>query len=78
MRIAIIHPHVVAELIKKGHWQWSMSEDSLRDFKASTVRPEPPIEKILGPFQRFLHAQATSGILLLGVTVVALVWANSP
>ena len=36
-----------------------------------------PIEKILAPFQRFLQAQATSGILLLGVTIVALAWANS-
>lgn len=54
-----------------------MPLDNSRDFNSSTDRPEPSIEKILGPFQRFLRAQATSGILLLGVTVVALVWANS-
>jgi NhaA family Na+:H+ antiporter len=29
------------------------------------------------PLERFLHVEASSGILLLGATVVALVWANS-
>ncbi|MBC8870106.1 MAG: Na+/H+ antiporter NhaA [Planctomycetes bacterium] len=46
------------------------------------VEPVPthqePIEKILVPFQKFLKAQATGGIILLVCTVVALVWANSP
>lgn len=51
------------------------SSDSGHD--ASTARVEP-IERVFAPFQRFLKAQTTSGILLLGVTVVALVWANSP
>ncbi len=54
-----------------------MPQDNSRDYNSSTDRLAAPIEKILGPFQRFLRAQATSGILLLGVTVVALVWANS-
>lgn len=30
------------------------------------------------PINRFLHIEASSGILLLGAAVVALVWANSP
>jgi NhaA family Na+:H+ antiporter len=47
------------------------------DHYDSTARTEP-IERVFAPFQRFLKAQTTSGILLLGVTVLALVWANSP
>lgn len=30
------------------------------------------------PFQRFIHAQSTSGVLLLAATIVAMLWANSP
>jgi NhaA family Na+:H+ antiporter len=30
------------------------------------------------PFQEFLHAESSGGILLLAVTVFALIWANSP
>lgn len=41
-------------------------------------RKSPPIEKFLRPFQAFLHAEASGGILLLICTVIALVWANSP
>ena len=37
----------------------------------------PPIEKFLRPFQAFLHAEASGGILLLICTVIALAWANS-
>ena len=37
-----------------------------------------PIDRVLSPLHRFLKAQTTSGILLLGVTAVALAWANSP
>ena len=46
----------------------------------STVlkREKPAIEQILGPFQEFFKAEASSGILLLFFTAVALVWANSP
>ena len=34
--------------------------------------------QIVGPVGRFLHIEASSGILLLVAAVVALVWANSP
>lgn len=34
--------------------------------------------KLLRPVEKFLHIQTSSGILLLLVAVVALVWANSP
>ncbi len=37
-----------------------------------------PIEKVIGPFQHFFHTEASGGLLLLGCTIVALVWANSP
>ncbi|TKB83720.1 MAG: Na+/H+ antiporter NhaA, partial [Nitrospira sp.] len=39
---------------------------------------EPLIQPIVEPFKRFLHAQSTSGVLLLAATVTAMVWANSP
>ncbi len=39
---------------------------------------EPPIRQIVRPFQEFFRIEASSGIVLLAVTVIALVWANSP
>lgn len=39
---------------------------------------QPLIQPIVEPFQRFLHAQSTGGVLLLAATVMAMVWANSP
>ncbi|QBD79787.1 Na+/H+ antiporter NhaA [Ktedonosporobacter rubrisoli] len=35
-------------------------------------------ERILRPFQEFAHTGASSGILLLICTIIALIWANSP
>ncbi len=40
--------------------------------------PKTPVEQLLLPFQRFIHAEASSGILLIAFTVLALIWANSP
>ncbi len=40
--------------------------------------PPAPIDRVLRPFQQFLHAESSSGLLLLACTAVALVWANSP
>lgn len=37
-----------------------------------------PIDRILSPFQIFFQRQASSGILLIIATVIALFWANSP
>ena len=34
--------------------------------------------RVLGLFQEFAHAQASSGIVLLACVIVAIVWANSP
>jgi NhaA family Na+:H+ antiporter len=36
-----------------------------------------PIDKLLAPFRRFFAIEASSGILLMAATVLALVWANS-
>jgi len=37
-----------------------------------------PIDRILSPFQEFFQQEASSGILLIIATIVALGWANSP
>jgi NhaA family Na+:H+ antiporter len=36
------------------------------------------VERIVRPFQDFAHKQSSGGVLLIAVTAVALVWANSP
>jgi Na+:H+ antiporter, NhaA family len=37
-----------------------------------------PVRRALGPLAEFLREEAAGGVVLLGATVVALVWANSP
>ena len=37
-----------------------------------------PIQRLVRPFQEFADLEASGGILLIGCTVAALVWANSP
>ncbi len=37
-----------------------------------------PLTRALSPLRDFLHAEAAGGILLVGASVVALIWANSP
>jgi Na+:H+ antiporter, NhaA family len=44
----------------------------------SAAREQPPVERIVRPFQDFAHKQSSGGLLLIAATVVALVWANSP
>ena len=39
---------------------------------------KPPIEILLKPFNSFIKAEASGGILLLICTVIAMVWANLP
>ncbi len=39
---------------------------------------EPLAERVLRPFQKFAHAEASGGIVLLIAALSALVWANSP
>ncbi len=44
----------------------------------SVAREQPPVERIVRPFQDFTHKQSSSGVLLIAATAIALVWANSP
>ena len=44
----------------------------------SVAREQPPVERIVRPFQDFARKQSSGGILLIIATAVALVWANSP
>src|SRR6266576_4615582 len=37
-----------------------------------------PIERLVRPFQEFAKLEASGGILLIGCTMAALIWANSP
>jgi NhaA family Na+:H+ antiporter len=39
---------------------------------------EKSFAKILTPFEEFIHRQTTSGLLLMGMAVIALVLANGP
>ena len=50
-----------------------MGHDQTSDIKL----PLEPIQKLSKPFQRFVHIEAASGVILLLSTVVALVLANS-
>ena len=43
----------------------------------SLVSTKAPIEKLLRPFQEFARLEASSGVLLMGCTIVAVAWANS-
>lgn len=40
--------------------------------------PARIVKRLLSPLQRFAAIEASSGLLLLGVTAIALIWANSP
>ena len=53
-----------------------MNESELQ--RRLTIDENPRIERILSPFRSFIQAEASSGILLMGAALVALIWANSP
>ena len=40
--------------------------------------PVPPVERWLVPVKHFLHIEATSGLVLVACTILALLIANSP
>ncbi len=42
------------------------------------IKNATPIERLARPFQEFAQLEASGGILLIGCTIVALAWANSP
>ncbi|MBI3965487.1 MAG: Na+/H+ antiporter NhaA [Chloroflexi bacterium] len=54
------------------------------EVKRSSLEPaaetgEPPVvERMMRPFQEFAHVEASGGLVLMALTVVALLWANSP
>jgi NhaA family Na+:H+ antiporter len=50
----------------------------LRPRKNIKVIDKPSIDIILNPIKKFLQIQASGGIILLIVTVVSIIWANSP
>jgi len=41
------------------------------------ILPAEPIDRLIGPLERFLHVEAASGIVLLACTLAALVFANT-
>ena len=58
-----------------------MSEESMQPAPRKGVyhaRWEKSFDKILTPFEEFIHRQTTSGLLLMGTALLALVLANSP
>lgn len=44
----------------------------------NTMAKRKSIRRIISPFQTFFQQEASSGILLIIATIIALVWANSP
>jgi NhaA family Na+:H+ antiporter len=55
------------------------SSDPLEDDKEQFVAPwERAFDRITTPFEEFIHNQTSSGLILMGVTLLALVVANSP
>jgi NhaA family Na+:H+ antiporter len=55
------------------------TENNLKPGKGVHVaRWERSFDKLLTPFEEFIHRQTTSGLLLMGMAVLALVLANGP
>ena len=44
----------------------------------SGILPRKPIDRLVGPFERFLHIEAAGGVVLLAATIASLSLANSP
>jgi NhaA family Na+:H+ antiporter len=55
-----------------------MHDEQRRQGRGPIELPAEPIHRITAPLERFMHVEASSGIVLLAATVVALVLANSP
>lgn len=55
-----------------------MSHTPALDPRKHYASPRSPVERVLDPFQHFLHAETTGGIILLVCTALAMVAANSP
>jgi Na+:H+ antiporter, NhaA family len=46
--------------------------------KAEQIFPQVPIDRVVGPLQRFMRVESTSGIVLFLAAVGAIICANSP
>ncbi len=44
----------------------------------SSLLPQEPVSRWLEPIKRFMHVEASGGVVLLFATAVAIIWANSP
>ena len=55
-----------------------MTRPPVRSASPSFLHSDRVLARAAQPVVRFLHVEAAGGILLVGATVVALVWANSP
>ena len=60
-----------------------MNEQNKKSLKSSVkgvfhARWEKSFDKILTPFEEFIHQQTTSGLLLMAMAVIALILANGP
>ena len=45
---------------------------------SADLLPRKPIDAVIDPIRRFLHIEATSGVLLVAATLAAIIAANSP
>ncbi|NQY99262.1 MAG: Na+/H+ antiporter NhaA [Bdellovibrionales bacterium] len=52
--------------------------DDIHKRRVPKKLPEKVVTKIVSPMNRFLQKDASSGILLMVATAVAMIWANSP
>jgi NhaA family Na+:H+ antiporter len=50
----------------------------LDDHESVGLLPRMPIDAVIDPIRRFLHIEATSGVLLVAATLAAIIAANSP
>jgi len=67
-----------AQLLKRNVQFDLFSNMSKFQFSVSSHWSESPIAAVLTPMQAFIHNSASSGIVLMVATVIALVLANSP
>jgi len=49
-----------------------------QNYHQDLPRAQALAERAFATFERFLHIQSASGLVLLGAAAVALAWANSP
>ena len=64
--------------VHDGHsWGLNIIVDTTHGAETSQLIEEA-FEKILTPFEEFIHRQTTSGLLLMGTAVLALALANGP